>query len=125
MLEIGHVTADEINRLQEIMEDYLIENALPGERFLVVHQFNHRMIRDRENVRSNFSRVRLVHCASGIGTPQMKRDLYEFTTRATNMPVNGFKLWFDFGISGHTDSPLLTPREVFDLRPRPYIVMYQ
>jgi hypothetical protein len=125
MVEIGHVTAEEINRLQQIMEDYLIENGLPGERFLVVHQFNYRMIRNREDVRSDFSRVRLVHCASGIGTPQMKRDLYQFTTRATNMPVNGFKLWLDFGIPGHTDYPLLTPREVMALRPQPYIVMYQ
>jgi len=125
LIEIGHVTADELNQLQGIMEDYLIENNLPGERFLVVHQFNRVMIRNRENVRTNFSRVRLIHNAAGIGTPQMKRDLYEFTTRATNMPINGFKLWFDFGFVGHTDNPLMTPREVFGLHPRPYLVMYQ
>jgi len=125
LIEIGHVTADELNHLQGIMEDYLRENNLPGERFLVIHQFNHVMIRNRPDVRADFRRVRLVHCASGIGTPQMKRDLYTFTTRATNIPVNGFKLWFDFGFVGHTDIPLMTPQEVFGLWPRPYIVMYQ
>ena len=125
LIEIGHVTAAELNHLQQVMEDYLIENKLPGERLLLVHQFNHLMIRNRENVHTNFHRVRLVHNAAGIGTPQMKRDMYEFISRATNMPVKGFKLWFDFGFVGHTDRPLLTPREVFDLRPRPYIVMYQ
>ena len=125
MREIGSVSADEINRVQGIMEDYIIENGIPGERLLVIHQFNYRMITNRENVRSDFSRVRLVHNASGIGTPQQKRALYEFTSRATNMPVNGFKLWFDFGIPGHTDRPLLSPREVLGLRPRPYVVMYQ
>jgi len=125
LIEIGHVTADELNHLQQIMEDYLIQNNLPGERFLVVHQFNHIMIRNRPDVRSDFQRVRLVHNAAGIGTPQMKRDMYQFMARATNMPVKGFKLWFDFGFAGHTDTPLMTPREVMGLRPRPYLIMYQ
>jgi hypothetical protein len=41
------------------------------------------------------------------------------------MPVKGFKLWYDFGIPGHTDRPLMTPEEVMGLNPRPYVIMYQ
>jgi len=126
MVEIGHVTAEEINRAQQIMEDYLIENNLPGERMLVIHQFNHIMIRNRENVRTNFNRVRLIHCMDGIGTPEMKHSTYEFVARATNMPVKGFKLFYNLGIPGAGfDNPLMTPNDVYALEPRPILIMYQ
>jgi hypothetical protein len=126
MVEIGYITADEINRAQQVMEDYIIENNLPGERFLVIHQFNWQMIRNREKVRSDFRRVRLVHCADGFGPPRLKRSTYAYNARAENMPVKGFKLFFNFGIPGAGyDSPLMTPKEVYELNPRPYIIMYQ
>ena len=125
-LEIGHLTAAEINRAQQVMEDYLIANDLPGERMLVLHQFHWAMIRNRPDVRADFRRVRLVLCISGIGTPNQKRaTYYVHGTRSTNIPVKGFKLWYDFGIPGHTDDPLMTPEEVFALTPRPFIIMYQ
>jgi hypothetical protein len=125
MREIGHLTAEEINQIQQVMEDYIIENDIPGERLLVIHQFNWRMIVRREMVRADFDRVRLVHHISGIGTPTEKRETYDFFAQTTNMPIKGFKLWYDFGIVGHTDNPLMTPREVYDLTPRPYVIMYQ
>jgi hypothetical protein len=126
MEEIGTVTAAEINQVQRIMEDYIIENQIPGERLLVIHQFNYRMISNREKVESNFSRVRLVHCADGFGPPNVKRAAYAYNAQATNMPVKAFKLFFDFSIPGAgVDHPLLSPKEVMSLNPRPYIVMYQ
>ena len=126
MVEIGSVTADEINNVQQIMEDYMIENNIPGERLLVIHQFNQVMISNREKVSSGFSRVRLVHCADGFGNPQIKRTSYAYNARATNIPVKAFKLFYNFEIPGAGyDHPLLSPKEVFELNPRPYIVMYQ
>jgi hypothetical protein len=126
MQEIGTVSADEINQVQRIMEDYMIENHISDERLLVIHQFNWRMISNREKVRSNFSKVTLVHCADGFGPPQMKRSSYAYNAQADNIPVKGFKLFYNFGIPGAGyDSPLLTPEEVFRLNPRPYIVMCQ
>jgi len=126
MVEIGTVTAAEINDVQRIMEDYMIQNNIPGERLLVIHQFNWVMISNRERVLANFSKVRLVHCADGFGTPAEKRDSYAYNARATNMPIKAFKLFYNFDIPGAGyDRPLLTPREVFALEPRPYLVMYQ
>ena len=126
MQEIGTVSADEINQVQRVMEEYMIENHISGERMLVIHQFNWRMISGREKVNSNSSRVRLVHCADGFGAPAVKRSSYAFNAQADNMPVKGFKLFYNFGIPGAGyDHPLLTPKEVFELDPRPYIVMYQ
>jgi hypothetical protein len=126
MKEIGTVTAEEINQAQKVMEEYLVENKLPGERLLVIHQFNWRMIQEREKVKSSFERVRLVHCADGFGAPFLKRDSYAFNAQAVNIPVKGFKLFYNFGIPGAGyDNPLLTPKQVFELNPRPYVIMYQ
>jgi hypothetical protein len=126
MKEIGSVTADEINRAQQEMEDYIIANDIPGERMLVIHQFNLRMISSRERVKSDFQRVRLVHCADGFGSPRLKRDSYAYNAIASNMPVKAFKLFYNFGIPGAGyDSPLMSPKDVYALNPRPYIIMYQ
>ena len=126
MQEIGYLTAAEINRAQQVMEEYLIEHNLPGERFLMVHQFHWRMIQDRDKVDASFGRVRLVHSIAGIGAPNVKRSTYEVHgARATNIPVKAFKLWYNTNIPGHYDNPLMTPRQVYELSPRPYIIMYQ
>jgi hypothetical protein len=126
MREIGTVTGEEINQVQQIMEDYIIENGLPGERLLVVHQFNWQMIKNRERVKTDFKRVRLVHCADGFGNPSLKRASYAYNARADNIPIKGFKLFYNFGIPGAGyDEPLLTPRQVVELKPRPSIIMYQ
>jgi hypothetical protein len=126
MEEIGVVSAEEINLAQQIMEDYIVEHQLPGERLLVIHQFNWRMIKGRERVNSSFGRVRLVHCADGFGAPGLKRSSYAYNAEASNMPVKGFKLFYNFNIPGAGyDSPLLSPKEVYELNPRPYIIMYQ
>jgi len=124
--EIGSVTAEELNQVQRIMENYMIENQIPGERLLVIHQFNYVMIRNRERVETNFSKVRMVHCADGFGPPAMKKASYAHNARAANLPVKGFKLFYNFDIPGAGfDRPLMTPKEVFELNPRPYVVMYQ
>jgi hypothetical protein len=126
MQEIGSVTAEELNQAQAVMEEYIREHNIPGERLLVVHQFNYRMIADREKVKSDFERVRLVHCADGFGSPGIKRDSYAYNARARNIPIKGFKLFYNSGIPGAGyDNPLLSPAEVFALNPRPYLVMYQ
>jgi hypothetical protein len=42
------------------------------------------------------------------------------------MPVKAFKLFYNFGIPGAGyDSPLMSPSDVYALKPRPYIIMYQ
>ncbi|MDR1900209.1 MAG: hypothetical protein LBQ55_09395 [Treponema sp.] len=126
MEDIGTISGGEINRAQRIIEDYLEENRLPGERMLVIHQFNWRMISGRPEVRSDFDRVRLIHCADGFGSPALKRLSYAYNAQAANMPIKAFKLFYNFDIPGAGyDEPLLTPQEVFELRPRPYLIMYQ
>jgi hypothetical protein len=126
MQEFGSVSGDEINRAQQAMEKYMIENNIEGERMLVIHQFREIMIRNRSAVKADFERIRLIHCMDGVGTPKEKLETYKFNALAKNMPVKAFKLFYDFKLPGVlVDSPLLTPKEVYALEPRPAVIMYQ
>jgi hypothetical protein len=134
MEKIGSVTAEEINRAQRIMEQYIVSNNLPGKRMLVLHQFKPWMIDEKqinaatgkpvEVDTTSFSHVELVHCADGWGNPAQKRGTY--TSNATTgpkIPVKGFKLFYKHG--NQYDEPLLTPADVYALNPRPQVIMYQ
>ncbi|MDR0408864.1 MAG: hypothetical protein LBH18_00490 [Spirochaetaceae bacterium] len=126
MVEFGSVDGGEINRAQQAMEKYLIDNNIEGERMLVIHQFREVMIRNRADIKADFERVRLVHCMDGVGTPQEKMETYKFNALAKNIPVKAFKLFYDFKLPGVlVDTPLLTPKEVYALEPRPAVIMYQ
>jgi hypothetical protein len=126
MRVIGSVSAEELNRAQEEMSRYIDENEIPGERMLVVHQFDWRMIADRDKVETAYKQVNLVHCADGFGSPPLKRSTYAYNALATNMPLKGFKLFYNFDIPGAGyDDPLLSPEEVVSLDPRPSLIMYQ
>jgi hypothetical protein len=126
MQEIGSITGAELNQAQAMMDAYLRDNALPGRRMLVVHQFAAVMIRQREVVTSDYERVILVHTADGIGSPALKRHSYAFNARASNMPVKGFKLFFESRLPGAGwDKPLMLPEEVLALDPLPLLIIYQ
>jgi hypothetical protein len=126
MQEIGTVTANEVNEVQNIMSEYMRTQNIQGERLLVIHQFNWRMIQEREKVKTNYAGVQLVHCADGFGSPAIKREAYAYNAKANNMPVKGFKLFYNFGIPGAGyDNPLMSPAEVYKLNPRPYLIIYQ
>ena len=123
---IGSVTADEINKAQEMMDKYIKENNISGRRMLVIHQFNAIMIKNRQNVKTAFDRVQLIHCADGFGSPNLKKESYAFNAFAKNIPLKSFKLFLKPTVQGAGyDWPLMKPEEVFALNPRPYLIMYQ
>ncbi|MCP5452985.1 MAG: hypothetical protein H7A27_03335 [Spirochaetaceae bacterium] len=126
MQEIGSITGAELNEAQRIVDAYLRDNGLPGIRMLVVHQFKPTMIRDSASVTAGFDRVVLVHTADGFGSPALKRQTYASNARLANMPVKGFKLFFESKVEGAGwDKPLMRPEEVLALDPMPLVIMYQ
>jgi hypothetical protein len=126
MEEIGTMSADEVNRAQKALEDYMLAEGISGERMLVIHQFNWRMISNRNQVTTGSDRVRLIHCADGFGSPSVKKQSYVYNAQAKNMPLKAFKLFYNFNIPGAGyDNPLLSPEDVYALKPRPYLIMYQ
>ncbi len=126
MEEIGYITAEELNGAQKMMQDYMMEHSLPGRRMLVVHQFKPKMISNREKVRSDYELVQLIHCADGFGSPTLKKSTYALNAAATNIPLKSFKLFTKPTIEGAGyDVPIMSPADVFQLNPRPYLIMYQ
>jgi len=126
MKVIGSVTADEVNKAQEMMDKYIKENNISGRRMLIIHQFNSAMIKNRRNVKSDYERVLLIHCADGFGSPQLKKESYAYNAAAKNIPLKSFKLFLKPTVAGAGyDIPLMTPVEVLKLNPRPYLIMYQ
>jgi len=126
MQEIGSVTAAEINEAQQIMQDYMIEHGIGGRRMLVIHQFNAKMIQQRQLVKSNYERIQLIHCSDGFGPPKLKKETYAYNAGAKNIPLKSFKLFLKPTVAGAGyDIPIMKPEEVFMLEPRPYLIMYQ
>lgn len=126
MKEIGSVTADELNGAMQPMEDHMVCSGIEGERLMVVHRFNAKMISRRERFTDDCNHVRVIHCADGFGTPAEKISSYAYNARATNMPDKGFNLFYNFGIQGAGyDNPLLSPEQVYSLSPRPTLIIYQ
>jgi len=126
MQEIGYITAEEVNRAQAMIAEYLDRQGIPGVKMLVVHQFKPSMIQGRDRVRADNERVLLVHTADGFGPPALKKNAYALNALANNMPLKGFKLFFKTTVPGAGyDNPLLTPPEVLALTPRPVLIIYQ
>ena len=126
METIGSVTADEVNKAQKMMNDFIIKHKLKGRRMFVIHQFRDMMIRNRSMVKTNFERVQLIHCSDGFGPPRLKKQTYSFNAIAKNMPLKSFKLFLPTEVYGAGyDEPLMSPKDVMNLKPRPYFIMYQ
>ena len=126
MQEIGYITAEEVNKAQAMIAEYLERQGIPGVKMLVVHQFKPSMIQGRDRVRADNERVLLVHTADGFGPPALKKNAYALNALANNMPLKGFKLFFKTTVPGAGyDNPLLTPPEVLALTPRPVLIIYQ
>jgi hypothetical protein len=126
MQEIGSVTAAEVNTAQKMIQDYMMEHSIPGRRMLVIHQFKPKMILNRDDVRSDFALVQLIHCADGFGSPILKKSTYAQNALAANIPLKSFKLFLKPMVEGAGyDVPIMSPADVFQLNPRPYLIMYQ
>ena len=124
--EIGHIDASDINFFQQRMQEYLIKKNIDGTRMLLVHQFRNGMITKRNEVRTNFDRILVIHVADGFGTPVVKRNSYRANANAMNMPLKGFKLFLKTDTPGAGwDYPLMIPDQVLELDPEPVYIVYQ
>ncbi|WFP17589.1 hypothetical protein [Citricoccus muralis] len=118
MAQIGQVQADEVNATTEWLAKLVAENNLP-EKLVILHQFQLRMIVDREKVVERPGLALLVH-ADGHGTPGQKMDTYRTLTKDLAPHVRiGWKNFID------EDNPTFTPSETMDIVPKPWFVSYQ
>lgn len=114
--QLGRISGPQINQVQAWLD--AIGRASGQRRILVIHQFDDRMITQKECL-LDYPYVDLVWDADGFGGPFAKTSDYIQYSRETGFEYGGFKLFYDY------DSPLMMPAEVLELAPPPALVIYQ
>jgi len=115
-VEIGHMTAAEINHAIGVMAS--IAASTGQHKILMVHQFMASMLPDKGAIGSD-PRVDLAVVMDGFGGQSIKIAHYDTYVRDSSIPFGGIKLFFDW------DTNLMTAAEVLALTPPPDIVIYQ
>lgn len=115
---VGSVTAAEINEVSAWLSNLVIENDLP-EKMFILHQFQTRMIKNREQLIDRPGLATVIH-ADGFGGRAIKQQTYSIIS--VDPPFyNGFKLFID------EDTGIYQPSEVLQFSPNPVpdLVTYQ
>ncbi len=113
---VGQVSAAEANAVADYLADIAASEGV-GEKLLVVHQFQDRMLTDRALLREPPGIALTIHM-DGFGTQQQKLSTYD-VVEAVPPFSNGFKLFFD------EDIDMFTPAEALRLDPAPDLISYQ
>lgn len=116
-LAIGSVTGAEINEVQRYLAGIVQAEGLPP-KILMVHQFTHRMILDRDVV-EDFEAVDLSIDMDGFGLIRVKVAGYDLFAVPEPSEWPAFKLFFNY------DTPVMTPEQVQALDPPPDLIIYQ
>jgi hypothetical protein len=113
---VGQVSAAEVNQVGDWLAAIVAEEDLP-EKLFVIHQFQVRMITERDQLRDHAGLATTIHM-DGFGTRGQKLTTYSFTQAAPPFH-NGFKLFYD------EDVQIFQPHEVLGLAPVPDLITYQ
>jgi hypothetical protein len=116
---IGSVDAETINEVSAYLEGLVTEERLP-QKLLVVHQFTDDMIAGREMLEER-PNVATVLNSDGFGNiPQKKVKYDELSPQGPTREFDaGFKLFY------LEDFPVMTPKQVLELKPEPDLVVYE
>ena len=117
--QIGSVSAAEINEVAGWLADLTAEHGLP-QKLLILHQFSHSMISDRQDVDTSRPELAITLHADGHGAPGDK--LETFNSLQQDLPEGIFMAWKNFY---DEDSPMFTPEQTYEVEPRPWFVSYQ
>ena len=115
---VGSVDAAEVNAVSAWLSDLVIDNDLP-EKMFIVHQFQVRMIKNREELIDRPGLATIIH-ADGFGGRAIKLQTYSII-QARRPFWNGFKLFID------EDTRMFQPGDVlgFTTVPVPELITYQ
>ncbi|TVR27241.1 MAG: hypothetical protein EA389_03600 [Ilumatobacter sp.] len=113
---VGQVSAAEVNDVARYLADIVADEGLP-QKLLIVHQFQDRMITDRDQLIAPPELAVNIHM-DGFGTREMKLETYS-VTRIDPPFSNGFKLFYD------EDIDIFGAADVLEFDPVPDFVSYQ
>jgi hypothetical protein len=114
---IGTVDAAEVNAVTKWLSGVVQKRNLP-DKLVIIHQFTDGMVRRRAALKSRPG-LDIVLNADGFGTAPAKRATYDRVTRGLGPHYAGFKLFYE------EDTGLMTPADIFALRPKPFVVIYE
>jgi hypothetical protein len=116
--QIGSVDAEEVQRVADWLAELTREHHLP-QKLLILHQFRHTMLPDRDTIEAPRELAVVVHM-DGQGPIGTKYETYaSLTAGAEDRWLWGWKNFYD------EDHPTPTPEQVLDLDPLPVFVSYQ
>lgn len=115
-VQIGHMTAAEVNYAIQMLENLIQANGLPP-KVLIVHQFTENMLPDKGAIRRS-PVVDVVLDMDGFGAQWLKKDTWDMVMQRP-LEFAGIKLFYD------QDPGMFTPAEVMALEPTPSVVIYQ
>ena len=119
MEQIGSVDAAEVNDVARWLAELTEEHELP-QKVLMLHQFKHLMITNREEIDTSYEELAFVLHVDGHGPPEVKLD--SWNTLREDLAEDFWLGWKNFY---DEDSPTFTPDETYDLDPQPWFVSYQ
>lgn len=119
--KIGTYDAADINFASGYLKELVKKYNLPPKVF-TVHRFTRNGVTNSKSIVLR-PEVQIVMHMDGWGAPWLKRDSYKDYVVAEPVQYTGFKLFY------HNDTkkgdPLLTPKEVLKLNPKPLYIQYQ
>jgi len=119
--KIGTYDASDINYVSGFLKDLVKKYNLPP-KVLTVHRFTQNGVTNSQKITLR-PEVQIVMNMDGWGAPPLKRRSYKDYVVAEPVQFTGFKLFY------HNDTkkgdPLLTPRAVLKLHPKPIYIQYQ
>jgi hypothetical protein len=115
--DIGHVTGEQINRAQQILQQFTMDNVLPT-KMLIVHQFLPGMVKNKAVIKP-YDRIELVFDADGYGSRNVKLGSWNRVIVDDSVQLAGIKLFYRY------DAQLMTPADVLNLEPKPVVIIYQ
>jgi hypothetical protein len=117
----GRTTGAELDRIAAYLSGLVRRHHLP-EKVFVFHQLAARIVRDEQQLRPHPGVV-TIKSVDGIGGARNKISTWrKLTPRMAPGVHAGFKLFYD---EDTRHGPLMTPRQVLSLRPRPEFVVYE
>ncbi len=118
---IGTMSAADINYATEYLAGLVRRHNLPP-KVVVVHRFTRAMVTNASSIRLR-PETQIVMDMDGWGPPQLKRDSYRAFIVREPVQYTGFKLFYKNDTkAGH---PLMSPRDLLRLEPKPLYIQYQ
>ena len=120
LTQVGQVGVDEVNQVVTWLADLTREKALP-QKLLVLHQFQVRMITDRERLDLSRDELAVLVHADGQGGQPAKQGTWQVLHQGAPDALSwGWKNFID------EDLPMLTPEQTIEqVLPTPELVTYQ